>query len=227
STVQSNFEQVTAGITLTVSPTISAGNYLKLNVEVEVSSFTPAAGTSSTGASPPPDKSTRLVNTPVTIPDGHTVVLGGLISEDNQTTEKKTPWLADLPGIGWMFRANEDTNQNTYLYIFITPHIIDSDFALLDEITDLRKREAIKLSGDLPISFSTDLNYPGDAGAVQEISEALESVFSIPTPAFPPAGEMGGDTPHVETTPANTPPLPAPESEVPSFDEIFGVDTDN
>ncbi len=208
-TTNQGFEQIEAGISLRVSPSISAGNYLRLDVAIEVSDFAPSSLDVS-GA--PPDRNQRLVETPVTLPDGHTVILGGLVSETTSDSVAKYPWLGDLPGIGWLFRSTSGSTEKRYLYVFITPHIIDTDFALLDEISELRRRELQRLSGDvhdlamLPASLD-------DHGDLLDLDHSdLDLIFSMPTPALPPSGEW--------STPATTPTT----SSTKSFDDVFGFD---
>ena len=178
------FETVTAGIRLGVSPTISAGNYLRLQVRIEVSDFQPSQS-GIVGA--PPDIISRTIETPVTVPDGHTVILGGLVSRNARSTDSKVPWIGDLPLIGWIFRSFNDTSEDRYLYVFITSHIIDTDFALLDEISAARRADVNRLGGDLSelvSSLSTE-----DMPDEMPVLSGLDEVFEMPTVAVPPVGE--------------------------------------
>lgn len=203
------FEQIEAGIELRVSPSISAGNYLRLDVFIEVSDFAPSSNTIE-GA--PPDRNQRIIETPVTLPDGHTVILGGLVSETATDSESKYPWLGDLPGIGWLFRSTTAAAQKRYLYVFITPHIIDTDFALLDEMSELRRRELERFSGNIqelavmPPSMGPDGDLLGLDGS------DLDMIFSMPTPALPASGEW--------TAPPSS--AGARRRGDPTFDEVFG-----
>lgn len=70
--------------------------------------------------------STRRVNTGLTIYDGHTVAVGGLIREDVQTVEDKVPILGDLPVIGRLFQSKSDNHIKSNLIIFVTADIIDA-----------------------------------------------------------------------------------------------------
>ncbi|MSR48120.1 MAG: hypothetical protein EXS13_13855 [Planctomycetes bacterium] len=163
-----------AGITLKISPTISAGGYLRLNIDLQVSAF---SGTSSDPSVPPPSLK-RQITTSVTIPDGHTMIFGGVITDDQRQQEDKLPILGDLPLIGFLFRNSSDTSKKTNLYFFLTPHIIADDFAALDDLTAKHKLEAQKLGGKvekLNRFFATD-----DAN-MQKVSEALlERYFEMP-----------------------------------------------
>jgi hypothetical protein len=134
-----------AGITLEISPSISASRYLRLDISLIVSNF---VGSFQTAASIPPPRVTREMKTTVNVPDGDTMVIGGVISDSMQTTRKGVPWLMDLPIIGALFREDSDTNSRTTLYFFVTPHILrDPDFADLSEISYLKKLSAAEIMG--------------------------------------------------------------------------------
>ena len=71
--------------------------------------------------------SIREVNTFVTVWDGQTVALGGLIREDVQKVQDKVPFLGDLPMAGRLFRSDADQKLKKNLVIFVTPHILDAE----------------------------------------------------------------------------------------------------
>ena len=214
------FSNVEAGISLTISPTISAGNYLRLKVKIEVSNFSPA---SSGIEGAPPDITKRELETPVTLPDSHTVILGGLVTNNTLDQLSKTPWLGDLPLIGWLFRSTRDETRDRYLYVFITPHIIDTDFALLDEISANRKRDLDRLGG--AVGLTADPQLVGSSADFRQPGDEVMGVFDLPDVAQPQGGELGtlpapGD---VEEPPA---PAPDPQPPLPDFDEVFGYEKD-
>jgi general secretion pathway protein D len=68
--------------------------------------------------------STRKVTTNVSVWDGQTVVLGGLMREDVQKTEDKTPIIGDIPLIGRLFRTNVDQHIKRNLVIFVTARLV-------------------------------------------------------------------------------------------------------
>jgi general secretion pathway protein D len=222
STTQS-FENVEAGISLTISPTISAGNYLRLRVKIEVSNFTPA---SSGIEGAPPDITKREIETPVTLPDNHTAILGGLVSNITLESESKVPWFGDLPLIGWLFRSTSEEDRDRYLYVFITPHIIDTDFALLDEISASRKRDIERLNGELgSLTGALEPNAAFGVGGREALDPGVSGVFEIPAVAHPVSGDVtapGAPPPAAPPPgPVTPPPAPAPEP-LPGFDEVFG-----
>ncbi|NOT30319.1 MAG: hypothetical protein HOP15_07715, partial [Planctomycetes bacterium] len=134
-----------AGITLEISPSISASRYLRLDISLVVSNFT---GSFDASSDVPPPKVTREMSTTVNIPDGDTMVIGGVISDSQQKTRQGVPWLANLPLVGALFRHDSDTDARTTLYFFVTPHILrDPDFADLAEISYQKKLSAAEIVG--------------------------------------------------------------------------------
>jgi len=132
-----------AGITLQISPTISASRYLRLQISLEVSNFEG----SFSGAIPPP-KTTRTIDTVVNVPDGDTMVIGGIIVDNAIKSSNRVPWFADIPLIGWLFRRDRTTKDRTSLYFFVTPHIMrDREFADLAEYSYDKKLEAADIIG--------------------------------------------------------------------------------
>jgi general secretion pathway protein D len=71
--------------------------------------------------------SVREVNTFVTVWDGQTVALGGLIREDVQKVQDKVPILGDIPMAGRLFRSDADQKIKKNLVIFVTPRILDAE----------------------------------------------------------------------------------------------------
>jgi general secretion pathway protein D len=69
----------------------------------------------------------REVNTSVTVWDGQTVALGGLIREDIQKVQDKVPFLGDIPLAGRLFRSDVDQKLKKNLVIFVTPRILDAE----------------------------------------------------------------------------------------------------
>ena len=164
-TTPTAFETRNTGVTLEVEPTVGSDNYtIDLNlvpqvVEFEgfinygspISTINPAS-LSFTGAvtnAPSsivltpnvinqPIFSTRKVTTSVTVWDGQTVVLGGLMREDVQKVQDKVPILGDIPLLGRAFRSNVDQHLKTNLVIFVTAHLINPAG---DNILDMEQKD--------------------------------------------------------------------------------------
>jgi len=65
--------------------------------------------------------------TTVSAMDGHTVVIGGLITKRKQSTQRKVPWLGDLPVIGRLFRYDSESSRKEELLIILTPRVVEND----------------------------------------------------------------------------------------------------
>ncbi len=198
-TTQTNFSGFQdAGIVLSISPSISEGNYLKLNIRLEVSKFT---GQFDSNSAVPPPKTVRKIETEVTMPSGHTMVFGGVIEDQSSETNDGIPILKDLPIIGALFRSTENTNRKTNLYFFLTPHILnEEDFSDLAKLTFEKKLEASKYIGHQRMKI-VDPSWKGreelhldDPEATIEDLDRLGG-FEIPSYERPPAGE---GTPNTE-----------------------------
>jgi general secretion pathway protein D len=77
--------------------------------------------------------STRKVNTSVTVQDGQTVVIGGLMREDVQKTEDRTPIIGDIPIVGRLFRTNAEQHIKRNLVIFVTAKIVTPAGQVVDQ----------------------------------------------------------------------------------------------
>jgi len=110
------------GTILKVTPQINSGDAVLLKLEVESSSI----AASSAGAV---DLITnkRTINTSVQIPDGGTLVLGGLIKDQITNSEQRVPWLGRIPLIGELFRTRDTGKTKTNLLVFLQPHILRND----------------------------------------------------------------------------------------------------
>ncbi len=124
------------GTILQVTPRISANNYIWLRVIPVVSShFGDEIITVQGGAGNPstsygvPIFDNRRIDSQVMIPDGNTLVMGGLIQDNPTASYTKVPLLGDIPGLGWAFRSEGKSMTKDNLIIFMTPTIIkESDF---------------------------------------------------------------------------------------------------
>jgi len=112
----------TTGTTLRVKPTVHSGDRIDLEVSQEVSE---AQSNDVSNVSSPLIFS-RSISTKLSIKDGVTVLLGGLIQENRSSSGSKVPWVGDLPGIGNLFKNRSAATNKTELLIFITPYIVRS-----------------------------------------------------------------------------------------------------
>jgi general secretion pathway protein D len=137
-----------AGTTLQISPHIADNTYLLLNIRLNVSAFDGEPRILGDGTQIPANRITRTLQTVVTVPDRHTVVLGGLMSQIERSTVDKTPWLGDLPIVGHLFKSTNEGNRRTSLFLFVTPTIMnDPNWEILDRESCKRKQKADELIG--------------------------------------------------------------------------------
>jgi general secretion pathway protein D len=104
--------------------------FINYGSPIQSSSLNPFTGLSVTTVLTPniinqPIFSTRKVQTNVSIFDGNTVVLGGLIREDVQKVEDKIPLLGDIPLIGRLFRSSVEQHLKRNLVIFVSARLIN------------------------------------------------------------------------------------------------------
>jgi general secretion pathway protein D len=109
---------------LDITPHISEGDLLRLDVSLTRSDFlkTPPAGINK--PQPPPNTRSNTVDTAVTLPNGSTVILGGLMKMNQSKGGSKIPILGDLPLIGGLFRSISNEDVQSKLYVFVKAEII-------------------------------------------------------------------------------------------------------
>lgn len=111
------------GIILTVTPFITEEGTVELDVAPEISTLTAESVQISENVQAP-TFSKRSAQTRVVVPDGKTVVIGGLMDNQDNVSIKKIPVLGDIPGLGALFRRRRRDNTKTELLIFLTPHVV-------------------------------------------------------------------------------------------------------
>jgi general secretion pathway protein D len=127
------------GTRLTVRPTISADGYVTLEVVQEVSNATAET------AFDAPVIATREAATQVTVRDGQTIVLGGLLDHQRETTNGGVPFLSDLPLIGGLFGRQTRRASDTELFMFLTPRVLRNDAEVEAATESVRTRSDITL----------------------------------------------------------------------------------
>ncbi len=94
--------------------------------------------------------STRKVTTSVSVWDGQTVVLGGLMREDVQKTEDRTPIIGDIPLVGRLFRTNAEQHVKRNLVIFVTAHLVNPGGQLVNSTEEQEETEDLVEAPVLP-----------------------------------------------------------------------------
>jgi general secretion pathway protein D len=163
-TTPTGFETRNTGVTLEVEPVVGPdGVTIDLNLVPQVVEFegfinygspiqttnTNLLGVTTTSVLTPniinqPIFSTRKVTTSVSVWDGQTVVLGGLMREDVQKVEDRTPILGDLPVFGRLFRSNSEQHIKRNLVIFVTAHLVNPGGQLVNSTEEDEESELIE-----------------------------------------------------------------------------------
>jgi len=118
-----SYEQV--GVQLSVTPRISPDGLVKLDVEPTISSLSTSSVPISEGFNVPVINN-RSASTMVSVQDGQTVVMGGLISTQDNVRETKIPLLGDIPYLGVAFKRTKKIRSRTELLIIMTPQVIET-----------------------------------------------------------------------------------------------------
>lgn len=108
------------GIKLAITPLINADGYITVRIRPEVSSITGFRGTSADL----PVVATRQAETTVRLKDGNTVLIGGLLSEEETTNITRVPLLGDIPLLGRLFQHSKTTKAKRDLVIEVTPRLL-------------------------------------------------------------------------------------------------------
>lgn len=119
SPTRQTFTYIEAGTVLTVTPTIHAGNRVELEISQEVSEPGKIDGSGN------PPVSTRSVETVLSLKDGGSVLLGGLIRTKRSDGETYVPILGKLPLLGRLFKADSDNKERTELLVMVVPYVLD------------------------------------------------------------------------------------------------------
>jgi type II secretory pathway component GspD/PulD (secretin) len=129
-TTSVGFEGFTAGITLTITPHISKGEQVQLKITLNRTDFrlredyAITSGTETLKGPTPPDILSSDVTTKVTVPNGTTIILGGLERLKQNKGGTKVPVLGDVPLVGALFRSTSNTDDQSRLYVFVKAHVL-------------------------------------------------------------------------------------------------------
>lgn len=141
----SGFEYKPLGIILKVTPQVNAQGFIKLDVEPEVSSSSESA---SFGGAQIPIVVTRKTKTQVSLKDGYTMGIGGLIENRVSKGQTKVPVLGSIPVLGRLFRSDSTNDSMRNLIIFITAKTVSPDGAPIEEVFDSRAVRQMQMRRD-------------------------------------------------------------------------------
>ncbi len=121
-----NVERRDVGIILNVRPSISSDGFVRVDIAPEISQLSQRSVEIDENFSAP-IITQRLVDTTVTVKDGQTVVIGGLIQTIDEYRKTKAKGLGDLPLFGPLFRTKDESKVKTELLVILTPYVIPGD----------------------------------------------------------------------------------------------------
>jgi general secretion pathway protein D len=135
-----SIQRMDVALKMKIKPQINNSDYVKLNIEEEVSEVT--AQDQLLG----PTTSKRSAKTVVVAKDQQTVAIGGLIKDNVSVSTSKVPFLGDIPILGWLFRNKLTKTTKTNLILFLTPYIIKDkdDFRKIFERKMKERQEFIQ-----------------------------------------------------------------------------------
>lgn len=147
-----DYEQRDFGITIKITPRISPSGNVMLSVEEKFENEGPAQAIGSTdtnSASKPasyPTINTRKLQADVSVRNGQTIVLGGLVETTRKTSDTGIPILKDIPLIGrYLFGSTVDSDDRTELMVFITPYVLQDSDEAQEEAR--RRKDAMNMDG--------------------------------------------------------------------------------
>ena len=159
-TVVNAINRTDVGITLRLTPQITEGDYVKLDLYQEISAVKDSSEEILTTVGPTTTK--RATKTSVIVKDGHTVVIGGLMQETEEEITEKMPLFGDIPIFGWLFRSKSKSKIKRNLLVFLSPHIV-KESSKLDNITREKHKtfslkEKLYSEGELMIRFNSTVS---------------------------------------------------------------------
>ena len=147
--VQNSITYKDTGVQLTVTPSVNDGGLVTLDIEQSVTDVGPVDS-----ATKQRSFNQRAVKSRVAIRSGESVVLGGMIRDNETEGQSGVPVLKDIPLVGALFSTTTKASTRTELLIFITPRVMESDQDLRDLNVEMRSRmRGLTDFEDLPVNF--------------------------------------------------------------------------
>lgn len=159
------------GITLRILPQVNESNYVRLEIDQEVSDIKGASNLSDNI----PTRTKRSVKTVVLVEDQSTIVIGGLMKERETETITKIPFLGDIPVLGVLFRNTGKKKIKQNLVLMLTPYIIESK-ADVQKIYDRKMKEREELAKLLSIkskNYIKQVNFQKKSGLIERMRQNL------------------------------------------------------
>lgn len=127
-------ERKDIGINLKIKPQISEGDYIRMDINQEISAVKDSKGQAIDLIT-----TKRSAKTSIVVKDKETVAIGGLIQDTEEESVSKVPLLGDIPLLGYLFKTKSKVRKKTNLMILLTPNIV-KDAADLAEMTRVQRQ---------------------------------------------------------------------------------------
>jgi general secretion pathway protein D len=171
-----NITRQDVGVTLRVTPQISEGDTVRLQIFQELSEVQESSLTDPRG----PTTTNRKVENTVYVRDSEAVMIGGILAEVQGESETKVPWLGDIPILGWAFKSTGTSVRKTNLLVILTPHIVrDPDD--LNRFT-VERRERFRDSASEVLEYDKD--------ELEARQRALDAGLDLPNDPNPVRREL-------------------------------------
>lgn len=141
----SGFEYIDIGVILTVTPQVNTAGFINLNILPEVSRQNDSVTFGGATSTEIPIITSRRTQSIVTLKDGYTIALGGLIEEELQNTDTQIPLLGRIPLVGWLFKSRVKSVDKNNLVIFVTARTLSPEGATYKDMVDPRQLKDMKL----------------------------------------------------------------------------------
>ena len=170
-------EKLNVGITMKVRPQVTNNGFINLTVNPEVSRLDATSDNYFGGTYPRVD-TRKLTDAKVSIKDGYTLALGGLIDDTDQKIVDQVPILGDIPVIGYFFRTTNTVKQHNNLIIFITAKTLNPDGATYREVInpDLMIRTDVT---DNEVPGFYDRSHPEVPGMVRVSDDQVKAMQAV------------------------------------------------
>lgn len=186
--VTSNFEYKDVGIKLNIEPTIHLNNTVTLKLGLEISSLEDQLDL---GNGQKPYKfGTRNTETIINLRDGETVIIGGLIQDQERKSRVKIPILGDIPLLGKLFSSANDGTIKTDILMSITPNIVRA-MELPDKDSQMFWSGTEEAYDIKPLFVSTTSKSSKNMEKPLDKAAVLDSMAKRETPAVTPAADSG------------------------------------
>ncbi|MCX6589104.1 MAG: type II secretion system secretin GspD [Acidobacteria bacterium] len=131
-----NISNRNSGVTMNITARVNPSGIVTMLINQEVSApIAPAAGSINS-----PSFSKRTLNTQVTVEDGDTIAIGGIINETNTQSSAGIPVLHRIPILGWGFGSKSFSRERTELIVFMTPRVIYDTKEITEASEELKSR---------------------------------------------------------------------------------------